>query len=46
MCTDFDTCRDCAGPPPAEGETGFEGCFAVAHEKYYVSEYYSIRGVD
>jgi len=46
MCTDIDVCRDCTWPPPAAGETGMDGCTAVAHQKYYISEYYSIRGVD
>ena len=47
MCTDFDICRDCTWPPPAEGESGLDGCTAVeqAHH-YYVSEYYSVKGVD
>ena len=46
MCEDIDICRDCTWPPPAEGETGLDGCTAVEHTKYYVSEYYSLRGVD
>ena len=46
MCEDIDVCRDCTWPPPAEGESGLDNCWAVDHTKYYVSEYYSIRGVD
>jgi len=46
MCSEIDICRDCQGPPPAEGDDGLANCEAVAYDKYYVSEYYSIRGVD
>ena len=46
MCEDIDVCRDCTWPPPKEGETGLDKCTPVAHARYYVSEYYSIRGVD
>jgi len=44
--TDIDMCRDCSPPPPAEGESGLDGCYAVPHKKYYVSEYYNIVGAD
>ena len=43
---DIDMCRDCHSPPPAEGETGIENCFAVPHRKYYVNEYYAVVGAD
>lgn len=46
MCEDIDVCRDCTWPPPAEGEEGLDKCTPVAHARYYISEYYSIRGVD
>ena len=44
MCTDYDICRDCA--PPASGEKADANCEAVDYTHYYVSEYYSVRGVD
>lgn len=34
------------GPPPAEGDSGLENCTAVEDTKYYVSDYYSVKGVD
>jgi len=37
-------CMDCSWPPPAANETGQEGCRAVDHKKYYVDNYYSVRG--
>jgi cathepsin X len=43
---DIDMCRDCSPPPPAEGESGIESCYAVPHRKYYVNAYYSVVGVD
>lgn len=46
MCTDIDTCRECTWPPPAVGDDGMDGCFAVEDTKYYISEYYNIRGAD
>jgi len=46
MCTDIDICRDCTWPPPAEGESGIEGCRAVSDTKYYVSDYYEVKGAD
>jgi len=46
MCEDIDICRDCTWPPPPEGESGLDGCVAVDHTKYYVSDYYHVRGVD
>jgi cathepsin X len=45
-CTDFDVCRDCSPPAPADGESGLENCAAMPHRKYYVSEYYSVVGAD
>ena len=44
MCTDYDICRDCA--PPSDGEAADANCEAVDYTKYYVSEHYSVRGVD
>lgn len=46
MCEDIDICRDCTWPPPAEGDDGLENCWAVDHTRYYVSDYYSLAGVD
>jgi cathepsin X len=45
-CAPIDICRDCTWPPPPEGETGIEGCWAVDYKKYYVSDHYSLRGAD
>jgi cathepsin X len=45
-CEDIDICRDCLGPAPAANETGMENCFAVEYKKWYVSDYYHIRGAD
>jgi cathepsin X len=38
-------CRDCQGPPPAVGEDGLDQCKTVPATKYYVSEYYSVKGI-
>jgi len=46
VCRDIDVCRDCTGPAPAAGESGIENCKAVSDTRYYVSEYYSLNGVD
>lgn len=46
MCEAIDICRDCQGPPPAEGDDGLNNCEAVSHPVYYISEYYNLRGVD
>ena len=46
-CQDIFVCRDCTWPPPAVGETGLDGCTAVAPDtRYYVSEYYEVKGDD
>jgi len=45
MCEDIDICRDCTWPPPEEGDDGLDGCWAVEHKKYYVSEHYGVKGV-
>lgn len=45
-CGDIDVCRDCTWPPPAEGDDGLDGCWAVEHKKYYVSEHYKVKGAD
>jgi cathepsin X len=43
----IDECRDCTGPAPAEGDDGMSGCYAVTpNERYYVTDYYSVVGVD
>lgn len=42
----MDICKDCRGPPPAEGDDGQDNCWAVDYKKYYVSDYYSISGAD
>jgi len=46
ICGAINVCRDCSPPPPAEGEDGLDGCVAVDDTRYYVSEYYNIKGVD
>lgn len=43
---DIDMCRDCSPPPPAEGSSGIENCYPVPHRKYYVNEYYKVKGAD
>jgi cathepsin X len=46
-CDAIDVCRDCRGPPPAEGQSGLDNCWAVTnYKKYYASNYYSISGAD
>jgi cathepsin X len=46
-CTDIDVCRDCHGPPPAEGQSGIDNCWAVTnYRRYYVSNYYLLDGAD
>jgi cathepsin X len=45
-CDPIDVCRDCSWPPPPVGESGIETCWAVDYKKYYVSDYYSVRGAD
>ena len=46
-CQDIDVCRDCTWPPPPVGETGIDGCTAVAPAtRYYVSEYWNVKGAD
>lgn len=44
MCTDYDICMDCQ--PPQEGEASDARCAAVETVKYYVSDYYNIKGAD
>ncbi|CAI2362067.1 unnamed protein product [Moneuplotes crassus] len=46
VCTDFNVCRDCKGPAPKEGETGFENCWSVPYKRYYVSGYRQVIGAD
>jgi cathepsin X len=45
-CGPMDICKDCRGPPPAEGDDGQENCWAVDYKKYYVSDYYGVSGAD
>ena len=46
LCTDFNVCRDCTGPPPKANETGLENCWAIKNPKrYFVSEYGHVSGV-
>jgi cathepsin X len=45
-CEGIDICRDCHGPAPDAGESGIENCAAVTDTKYYVSEFYNVKGVD
>jgi len=42
----IDECRDCTWPPPPVGDDGLSGCTAVTHNKYYVNEYYNLKGAD
>jgi len=44
--SDIDLCRDCTWPPPPAGDSGIDGCWAVPHRKYYVNEYYEIKGAN
>lgn len=46
VCEHIDVCRDCQGPPPAVGEDGLDQCKTVPAIKYYVSEYYSVKGIE
>jgi cathepsin X len=44
VCSDFNVCRDCSGPPPAANDTGFDHCWAIDYKKYHVSGYRSVSG--
>jgi len=46
QCHTIDVCRDCVPPAPAPGEDALENCTSVPAIKYYVSDYYHVRGVD
>ena len=46
ICQAIDICRDCTGPAPAAGESGIENCIAVEDTRYYVSEYWHVKGAD
>ena len=39
-------CRDCTWPPNPAGDESLDNCEAVTHKKYYVSEHYSLKGVN
>lgn len=45
-CESIDVCRDCTWPPPAVGDSGLENCWGVSDTVYYISDYYSVKGVD
>ena len=46
-CDDIFVCRDCSWPPPPLGDDGLSGCRAVTdYTRYYISEYYSVKGAD
>ena len=46
-CQDIFVCRDCTWPPPPVGESGLDGCVAITDStRYYVSEYYNVKGAD
>jgi len=45
-CGPMDLCKDCRGPPPAEGDDGQANCWAVDYKKYYVSNYYGLSGAN
>ena len=42
----IDACRDCHGPAPPEGEEALDQCTAVDDTDYWVTEHYSVVGVD
>jgi len=44
--TPMDTCKDCTWPPPAPGVDGQDKCWAVEDTRYYISDYYTVRGAD
>lgn len=47
QCDPIDVCRDCSWPPPAEGDSGLENCWAVTnYRRYYASSYYGVYGAD
>jgi len=46
MCEDIDICRDCGGLPPRPNDDGLDGCWAVEDTKYYISDYYHVKGAD
>jgi cathepsin X len=46
MCEAIDVCRDCIWPPPEVGDDGLSGCFPVEDTKYYITEYYHVRGAE
>jgi len=47
QCEDIDICRTCSPPAPTDAsEHLLDNCEAVPHIKYYVSNYYSVTGVD
>ena len=47
VCSDFNVCRDCMGPPPAKNETGFEKCWPILnYTHHYASGYRSVSGAN
>jgi len=45
-CGAIDKCKDCQGPPCPVGETCQDQCWAVDYKHYFVSNYYSLKGMD
>lgn len=45
-CGQIDICRNCNGNPPRGDDTGLENCWGVTDTVYYISDYYSVKGVD
>jgi cathepsin X len=47
VCTALNKCRDCSPPPPKEGESGLDKCYAVDnYKRYYVKEYGYVTEID
>jgi len=42
----IDACRDCHGPPPPAGEEALDQCTAVESTDYWVTEHYSVVGIE
>ena len=43
-CEDINVCRDCTWPPPPSWDDGLDGCRAIEPKRYYISEYYNVKG--
>lgn len=47
ICDAIEKCENCAGPPPASGQSGASGCWAQSSfPKWKVSQYGSVSGVN